>query len=76
MGGIVIRDLEGVGPLHYKVDNAHFHVNSEHTFNGRLFDLELHFVHMIDHKDYKEFANCSPTKGHHHHHRKHEKDNY
>ena len=34
MGGLVLYDLYGVGPLHYKLDNGHFHVHSEHTLNG------------------------------------------
>ncbi len=45
MGGITVFDLNGVGPLQYKVDNLHFHSRSEHKIEGVQYDIELHFVH-------------------------------
>jgi carbonic anhydrase len=32
----------------YFLKDAHFHIKSEHTFNGRHFDSELHMVHQKD----------------------------
>ena len=32
----------------YKIDNIHFHLNSEHTFNNKLFSSEMHLVHILD----------------------------
>ena len=29
----------------YKLEQFHFHTPSEHQFNGKNFDMELHFVH-------------------------------
>ena len=32
----------------YKIDNIHFHLHSEHTFNDKLFSSEMHLVHILD----------------------------
>ena len=29
----------------YKILNIHFHLNSEHTINGKNYDMEMHIVH-------------------------------
>ena len=29
----------------YKLSNIHFHLNSEHTINNKLYDMEMHIVH-------------------------------
>ncbi len=29
----------------YKILNIHFHLNSEHTINDKLYDMEMHIVH-------------------------------
>ncbi|KAK4477504.1 hypothetical protein RD792_016730, partial [Penstemon davidsonii] len=38
-GGIVINGTE------YKLDQCHWHIPAEHTFNGRRYDMEMHIVH-------------------------------
>lgn len=32
--------------LQFNANNFHFHLASEHTINGRRFDLEMHTVHF------------------------------
>lgn len=32
----------------YNLDNIHFHLNSEHTINGKSYDMEMHLVHTLD----------------------------
>ncbi|MFS7990204.1 putative carbonic anhydrase [Helianthus anomalus] len=44
-GSILINDTE------YLLKQAHWHSPSEHTINGRRYDMELHMVHLsIDNK--------------------------
>ncbi|KAJ0872747.1 putative carbonic anhydrase [Helianthus annuus] len=44
-GSILINDTE------YFLKQAHWHSSSEHTINGRRYDMELHMVHLsIDNK--------------------------
>ncbi|KAI3743447.1 hypothetical protein L1987_61156 [Smallanthus sonchifolius] len=44
-GSILINDTE------YALKQAHWHSPSEHTINGRRYDMELHMVHLsIDNK--------------------------
>ncbi|KAK4477501.1 hypothetical protein RD792_016727 [Penstemon davidsonii] len=38
-GGIVINGTE------YKLDQCHWHIPAEHTFNGTSYDMEMHIVH-------------------------------
>ncbi|KAL3841224.1 hypothetical protein ACJIZ3_025815 [Penstemon smallii] len=38
-GGIVINGTE------YKLEQCHWHVPAEHTFNGTRYDMEMHIVH-------------------------------
>lgn len=61
MGEISLFDLNGVGPLHYRVDNLHFHSRSEHKINGQQYDIELHFVHYLLNPD-TERKSYSPDK--------------
>ena len=35
----------GIGGISYTLTQYHFHAPSEHTLNGRQFDLEVHLVH-------------------------------
>lgn len=49
-GGKVSADLPGdgemlIGDSHYYNVNVHVHAPSEHTWNGKHYDLEAHFVH-------------------------------
>ncbi|KAI7724846.1 hypothetical protein M8C21_006960, partial [Ambrosia artemisiifolia] len=39
-GSIIINDTE------YALKQAHWHSPSEHTINGKRFDMELHMVHL------------------------------
>lgn len=32
----------------YNLNNIHFHLNSEHTINGKLYSSEMHLVHTLD----------------------------
>lgn len=50
MGKIVIKDLNGVGPMVYKVDNLHFHSRAEHKIDGIQYDHEFHIVHALESK--------------------------
>ncbi|KAJ0503311.1 putative carbonic anhydrase [Helianthus annuus] len=44
-GSVIINDTE------YALKQAHWHSPSEHTINGKRFDMELHMVHLsIDNK--------------------------
>lgn len=36
------------GPEKFSSAQFHFHAKSEHTINGRRFDLEMHTVHLAD----------------------------
>ncbi len=45
-GRLAFLDTEG-NMNYYKFNNMHFHAPSEHTFNGKHYDLELHLVHEI-----------------------------
>ncbi len=35
----------------YSLKQFHFHSTSEHSLNGKLYDMEVHFVHMNDDKE-------------------------
>ena len=48
-GGIKVR-INGT-LFSYNVKNIHFHLNSEHTINGKLYPMEMHIVHENDSKD-------------------------
>jgi carbonic anhydrase len=37
----------------YKIANIHFHLNSEHTIDGNLYDMEMHVVHENTNSDDK-----------------------
>ena len=37
----------------YKLLNIHFHLNSEHTINGKNYDMEMHIVHENTNKEDK-----------------------
>jgi len=39
----------------FKPAQIHFHAPSEHTVNGRHYDLEMHFVH-VDHTQEGEYG--------------------
>ncbi|KAI3696731.1 hypothetical protein L6452_29240 [Arctium lappa] len=40
-----------INGIYYALKQAHWHSPSEHTVNGRRYDMELHMVHLsIDHK--------------------------
>jgi carbonic anhydrase len=41
-----VNDALQIGADRYPLVQYHFHVPSEHAVNGRLADLEAHFVHM------------------------------
>ena len=41
-----VRDTLQIGGASYKLAQYHFHAPSEHAINGRLADVEAHFVHM------------------------------
>lgn len=45
-GRLAFLDSEG-NMNYYKLVNMHFHAPSEHTFDGKYYDLELHLVHEI-----------------------------
>ena len=38
------------GSKKYSAAQFHFHAKSEHTINGRRFDLEMHTVHLAEEK--------------------------
>ncbi len=40
----------------YALKQFHFHKTSEHTLNGKLYDMEVHFVHMTADKNVKALA--------------------
>ena len=44
-GGITVKinDVEYI----YELNNIHFHLNSEHTFNGKSYEMEMHLVHEL-----------------------------
>jgi carbonic anhydrase len=41
-----VQDTLQIGREFYELTQYHFHAPSEHAVNGRLADLEAHFVHM------------------------------
>ena len=48
-GGIKVRIN---GTLYsYKVQNIHFHLNSEHTINKKNYSMEMHIVHKNEYED-------------------------
>lgn len=48
-GGIKVRIN---GTLYsYKVQNIHFHLNSEHTINNKNYSMEMHIVHKNENED-------------------------
>ena len=40
----------------YALKQFHFHKTSEHTLNGKLYDMEVHFVHLTADKNVKALA--------------------
>ncbi|MFS7907310.1 putative carbonic anhydrase [Helianthus anomalus] len=47
----LLRWIRGAGHIHingtkYRLNQAHWHTPTEHTINGRRFNLELHLVHL------------------------------
>jgi carbonic anhydrase len=49
MGALELFDIEGFGPLLYEVDHIHFHSRSEHSFDNKFYDIEMHIVHKLVH---------------------------
>ena len=41
-----VQDTLQIGGDRYELVQYHFHAPSEHAVNGRLADVEAHFVHM------------------------------
>ena len=35
----------------YELNNLHFHLNSEHTINGKSYSMEMHMVHTLKKED-------------------------
>ena len=48
-GGIKVR-INGT-LFSYKVQNIHFHLNSEHTINKKNYSMEMHIVHKNENED-------------------------
>lgn len=44
-GGLKVR-INGV-EYTYELNNVHFHLNSEHTFDGKSYEMEMHLVHKL-----------------------------